>query len=82
MTGSGSQTLRSDDPMARWESAIARRNIAWVAYREAQALLESAERRGYLDVGDWIRDLNDASRDYEWAARNLIRENVRRRMAA
>jgi hypothetical protein len=62
---------------ARYETAIARRNTAWVAYHEAQALLESAERRGYLDVGDWIRNLNETQHDYEHAERDLVRARVR-----
>jgi hypothetical protein len=62
---------------ARYETAIARRNTAWAAHHEARGLLESAELRGFLDLGEWIRNLNQAQSDYEWAERDLIRERVR-----
>ena len=62
---------------ARYETAIGRRNTAWAAHHEARGLLESAERRGYLDLSEWIRNLNAAQADLEHAERDLVRERVR-----
>lgn len=62
---------------ARLETAIARRNTTYVAYREAHDLLEAAEARGYLDVSEWVRNLNQAQSDYEWAERDLAYEKAR-----
>ena len=65
--------------LARLETAIARRNAAWLRQREAAGLLTALRMRGVdpAELVGWVLDLNDANRELEYAIRDLIRERVR-----
>jgi hypothetical protein len=83
----GSQTIRPAAPtlaerynpapvdVARYETAIARRNTAWAHWREAADLLAAAGLRG-ADTREVTRNYNDCLDDYERARADLIRERV------
>jgi hypothetical protein len=58
-----------------YETAIARRNIAWAKWRNAIELLRHAEARDEDSV-PYRRVSNAAQHDYEWAARDLVRARV------
>ena len=68
---------RPDDD-ARYETAIARRNRAHVAYREATGLLDAVVARGVRDpdLRPYIGNVNETQRDLEHAERDLIRARV------
>lgn len=61
----------------RYETAIARRNIAWARWQDALAALAIVrDELGFREVRAEIREVNSAQADYEWRQRELIRERV------
>jgi hypothetical protein len=59
----------------RFDSLIARRNRAWVRWRNA---LEEWLRAG-SPTGPLLAAVNDAQYAYEWACRDLTHEKIARR---
>lgn len=66
-----------------WDAAIARRNITWARLREAEDVLRGAEAVAgpQADLRPHRAFYNAAQRDYEYAARDLIRARVWHRAA-
>lgn len=58
----------------RYLDAIARRNSAWAAWREALRRLEAIR---VSDPRPFVRDVNDTQQEYEHAAKDLARARVR-----
>lgn len=65
----------TDSDLDRYETAIARRNTTWAAWRGAVELLRLREAQGF-DPIPYRRNANEAQHDYEYAARDLVRARV------
>lgn len=79
--GGGDVTTLSDRYSEEaYLAAIARRNITWCRWREADELLIEAtladRGRGLADLRPYVQWLNSTQNDYEHAARDLIKARV------
>jgi hypothetical protein len=65
------------DPDTRFDTAIARRNVAWAEWQAALQLQQAAARVEHPDLRAYTANANRFQHDYEWAARELVRERGR-----
>lgn len=76
----GCGMTRDRFPDDRYLTAIARRNVTWARWKDAEALLAIArDEIGFADLRPYVRNVNDAGRDYEQARTDLIRARVHRK---